>query len=149
MADSTLNVALHFDPLVTLQLFATYRHEIKGGCCNVSKFSTNASAKVKCLRESSSSGCSWISLPLPCPAPPPVFALPITAQPPFLVLLFCLISRSLSSRAPACPRDSEPLNIHPLSSIAPLVLLEGKKKKKYDIELFRAQSGLFLATAST
>lgn len=46
--------------------------------------------------------------------------------------LLCLISRSLSSRAPACPRDSDPLNIHSLSSIAPLVLLEewGEKKGK-------------------
>ena len=42
--------------------------------------------------------------------------------------LLCLISRSLSSRAPACPRDSGPLNIHPLSSIAPPVLLEEGKK---------------------
>lgn len=46
--------------------------------------------------------------------------------------LLCLISRSLSFRAPACPRDSDPLNIHSLSSIAPLVLLEewGEKKEK-------------------
>lgn len=62
--------------------------------------------------------------------------------------LLCLISRSLSSRASASPRDSESLNIHLLSSIAPTVLLE-EAKKKNDIELFRAQSRLFLATALT
>lgn len=47
--------------------------------------------------------------------------------------LLCLISRSLSSQAPACPTDSEPLNIHPLSSIAPPVLLEegGKMTLNY------------------
>lgn len=60
--------------------------------------------------------------------------------------LLCLISQSLSSQAPACPRDSEPLNIHPLSSIAPRVLLEegeeGGKKWHWIIQgPIRAISG--------
>lgn len=74
---------------------------------------------------------------------PSVFALPLTAQPPFSHSpLLCLISRSLSSQAPACPRDSETLNIHPLSSIAPTVLLEEGKKWHWIIQgPIRAISG--------
>ena len=66
------------------------------------------------------------------PSPPRVCATPHCATSFSHSPLLCLISRSLSSRAPACPRDSDPLNIHSLSSIAPTVLLEewGEKKKK-------------------
>lgn len=92
---------------------------------------------VKCLRESvktcrCTAKLDLLFLHLDSHLPPSAFALPLTAQPPFLILLFfCLISRSLSSRAPACPRDSESLNIHLLSSIAPPVLLvEGEGEKK-------------------
>lgn len=58
--------------------------------------------------------------------------------------LLCLISLSLSSQAPACPRDSEPLNIHPLSSIAPTVLLEeGEKEKKMALNYSGPNQGYF------
>lgn len=94
-----------------------------------------------------------ICLPLPTSeliSPLSVYATPDCATSFSHSPLLCLISLSLSSQAPACPRDSEPLNIHPLSSIAPPVLLEeGEEGEKNDIELFRAQSGLFLATALT
>lgn len=103
---------------------------------------------VKRSREavvSAARGCMASSLPPP--ASELVSTLGVCATPHCATSFphsppLCLISPSLSSRASACPRDSEPLNIHPFTSIAPLVLLE-EGEGGYDIELFRAQSGYF------
>lgn len=95
--------------------------------CGLTLWADAAVWQVKQLRASGKALAAGKDLsPFACVSTTSMFVLPpnsFSHSPPL-----CLISLSLSSPAPACPRDSEPLNIHPFSSIAPTVLFGGGKK---------------------